>query len=138
LFFIFIFHLYILKIHNCVLSAIQKSRDKSLFLNKSSPEKLCLLADAMLVSTKMLRIMVSKKNCFQPWNSVLIIQYFSCHSVLNYTRLHALPWWLNTKWLCTCISWELTVFLISLMKSENKHWLKFSFMQYNLNLSSDI
>jgi hypothetical protein len=40
-----IFQLYIL---NCVLSASQKSRDDSLFLNKCSTEKLCLLADVML------------------------------------------------------------------------------------------
>ena len=56
MFFIFIFQLYIL---NCVLSASQKSRDDSLFLNKCSTEKLCLLADVMLTSMIMLRIMVS-------------------------------------------------------------------------------
>jgi len=53
--FIFIFQFYIL---NCVLSASQKSRDDCLFLNKCSTEKLCLLADVMLVSMIMLRIMV--------------------------------------------------------------------------------
>jgi hypothetical protein len=79
LFFIFIFQLYIF---NCVLSASQKSCDDNLFLNKCSTVKLCLLADVMLVSMIML---VSKKSCFQHWNSVLIMQYFSCHSVLNYT-----------------------------------------------------
>jgi hypothetical protein len=61
LFFIFIFQLYIL---NCVLSASQKSCDDCLFLNKCSTEKLCLLADVMLVSMIMLRIMVSKKKLF--------------------------------------------------------------------------
>jgi hypothetical protein len=75
----FLFQLYIF---NCVLSASQKSCDDNLFLNKCSTVKLCLLADVMLVSMIML---VSKKSCFQHWNSVLIMQYFSCHSVLNYT-----------------------------------------------------
>ena len=83
MFFIFIFQLYIL---NCVLSASQKSSDDSLFLNKCSTEKLCLLAYVMLISMIIFRIMVSKKkSCFQHWKSVLIVQYFSCHSVLNYT-----------------------------------------------------
>ena len=45
-------------------SASQKSRDDCLFLNKCSTEKLCLLADVMLVSMIILRIMVSKKKLF--------------------------------------------------------------------------
>ena len=55
MFFIFIFQLYILK---CLSSASQKSRNDSLFLNKCSTEKLYLLADVMLVSMIILRIMV--------------------------------------------------------------------------------
>ena len=108
MFFIFIFQLYIL---NCVLSASQKSRDDCLFLNKCSTEKLCLLADVMLVSMIMLRIMVSKKSCFQHWKSVLIMQYFSCHSVLNYTTPHDDQ---NTKWLnfskCSPVNLIFTLF----------------------------
>ena len=48
-----------------VLLASQKSRDDCLFLNKCSTEKLCLLADVMLVSMIILRIIVSKKSYFQ-------------------------------------------------------------------------
>ena len=79
---VFYFHLPSLQ------SASQKSCDDFLFLSKCSTEKLCLLADVMLVSMIILRIMVSKKNCFQHWNSKLITQYFCVHCVLNYTRLH--------------------------------------------------
>ena len=88
---VFYFHLPSLQL------ASQKSCDDCLFLNKCSTEKLCLLADVMLVSMIILRIMVSKKKgCFQHWKSILIMQYFSCHSVLNYTTPHDDQ---NTKWL---------------------------------------
>jgi len=83
---VFYFHLPSLQ------SASQKSRDDCLFLNKCSTEKLCLLADVMLVSMIILRIMVSKKKAVFNIERV----YFSCHSVLNYTTPHDDQ---NTKWL---------------------------------------
>jgi hypothetical protein len=51
-----IFQLYILGL--CIIYYSQKSCDDSLFLDKCSIEKLCLLADVMFVSM-MLRIMVN-------------------------------------------------------------------------------
>ena len=67
-----IFQLYILGL--CIIYYSQKSCDDSLFLDKCSTEKLCLLADVMFVSM-MLRIMVNhkKKSCFQK------IMYWLCN-----------------------------------------------------------
>jgi hypothetical protein len=52
------FQFYNIYILGCVLSVSQKSWGDSSSLNKCSTEKLCLLADEMLVSMIMLRINV--------------------------------------------------------------------------------
>ena len=96
-----------------------ESRDDCLFLNKCSTEKLCSLADVMLVSMIILRIMVSKKKLFSTLKEC-IMQYFNCHSVLNYTTPHDDQ---NTKWLnlskCSPIN---LIFLLFNFLAKNK-WL---------------
>ena len=60
---VFYFHLSTLHPYY-VLSASQKSCDDCLFLSKCSTEKLCLLADVMLVSMTILSYGQQKKAVF--------------------------------------------------------------------------